>query len=128
MTTPKFHVLNNVMIFALFILLSCGGDDEDNASSGGCPWNGNCSGLAPEGGYDCLGNSIVQCINGNWENVISCSSTDNSDGRSCTCKGGCGLNKTVCSFAFDVCDGQSYETCGPNATAVITDAWRCEPN
>jgi len=47
MTTPKLHMLNKLMIFALFILLSCGGDDAGDDSSGGCPWNGNCSSLAP---------------------------------------------------------------------------------
>ncbi len=116
-----------LLIFSIAFLAGCG-DNDDDSSSGGCPWNGNCSSMAPEGAYDCLGNSIVQCINGEWNHIIACSSTDDSDGRACTCKGGCGTSVVECSFAFEVCDGQQYDTCGPDATAVITDAWRCVEN
>ncbi len=116
------------IILGLTVINGCGDDDDDDSSSGGCQWKGNCSSIAPEGAYDCDGNSIVQCLNGSWNFVIACGSTDDSDGRPCTCKGGCGTNTVECSFAFDVCDGAQFETCGPNATAEVTDAWRCVPN
>ncbi|MCG8391413.1 MAG: hypothetical protein MJA30_38030, partial [Cytophagales bacterium] len=109
------------LILLLVMTYSGCGDDngETSAGAGGCPWNGNCSSIAPEGAYDCDGNTLVQCIGGSWEFVASCSSFA-SGGRSCTCKGGCGTSTVECSFAFDVCGGLSFETCGPNATAVVT--------
>lgn len=115
-------------IFLLVVIgfLSCSDNSNDNLSTGGCEWHGNCSTMAPEGAYDCSGNSIVKCVGGKWEHVKLCSSTENSDGYSCTCKGGCGVNTTECSYAFDVCEGQSYETCGENATASTSSGkWEC---
>ncbi|MEM6523938.1 MAG: hypothetical protein AAGF85_13955 [Bacteroidota bacterium] len=118
---------NFALILFLVITYSSCGDDDGDTTTGGCPWNGNCSGLAPEGAYDCDGNTLVQCLGGSWEFVAACGSFT-SGGRSCTCKGGCGTNTVECSFAFDVCGGLSFETCGPNATAVITDRWQCVPD
>jgi hypothetical protein len=100
--------------------------EKDEPKKGGCPWNGNCSGKAPEGAYDCSGNAIVKCVDGRWEHVISCGTVQNGNGYYCTCKGGCGIDYTECSYAFDVCAGQSYETCGANANAVITTSWDCQ--
>ena len=48
--------------------------------------------------------------------------------RTCTCKGGCGVDTTTCSFAFETCGGQRYETCGPNATAELNEKWECVPD
>ena len=110
---------------AVLGFLRCSGSD-DEATKSGCPWNGNCSGKAPEGAYDCLGNAIVKCVNGSWEHVISCGTVENSDGYVCNCKGGCGVDYTECSYAFEVCDGHSYETCGAHATAVVTTSWDCK--
>lgn len=105
----------------------CGDDSAGGgAFAGGCEWNGNCSIPAPNGAYDCLNDdaTLVQCINGNWEFVVGCDSFV-SGNRACTCKGGCGTDTVECSFAFDVCGGTQFDTCGPNATAVIEDSWMC---
>ena len=112
------------VMLMLLGFLRCSNDDDDTKKAG-CPWR-SCSGNAPEGAYDCSGNAIVKCVNGTWEHVISCGTVENSDGYSCTCKGGCGVDYTECSYAFDVCDGHSYETCGANATAVVTTVWDCK--
>jgi hypothetical protein len=118
-----------VMLFSsilLFDAISCS-DDEDVTTKNGCKWNGNCGSIAPEGAYDCSGNSIVKCIKGKWELVTLCSSITNSKGYSCTCKGGCGTTYVECSYAFDVCQGQRYKTCGDNATATVSGgSWKCE--
>lgn len=119
------------VIYSIF-LVGCPDSGSGGSSDGSsCPWLGNCaSSMAPDGAYDCNGNSLVQCNNGKWESVASCGSEHNSNdhGRGCTCKGGCGTRTTECSYAFDSCGGHSYETCGPFAQAVITDKWRCVKN
>jgi len=96
-------------------------------SAGSCAWLGNCSTRAPEGAYDCSGDTLVQCLDSTWEEVAFCPGFVQGL-RTCTCKGGCGVNTTECSYAFEVCGGQRYETCGPNATAVVTDKWQCVPD
>ena len=123
-------------IVSLAGALACTSCSDDATSGGngtpgggGCTWNGNCSTPAPNGAYDCLNDdlTLVQCIDGNWEVVASCSGFFQGD-RSCTCKGGCGTNTVECSFAVDVCGSQQYETCGPNATAQINGVWECVPD
>ena len=79
-----------------------------------CSWHGNCSSKAPEGAYDCSGNTIVKCVAGNWETVITCSSLHDSKGYACTCKGGCGTATVECSYAFNICGNQTYQTCPGN--------------
>ena len=115
----------------LLLILGCGdsgdsGGEGGGAFSGGCQWNGNCSIPAPNGAYDCLNDdrTLVQCIDGNWEFVVGCDSFTQGN-NPCTCKGGCGVDTTVCSFAFDVCGATEFDTCGPNATAVLGDSWMC---
>lgn len=88
-------------------------DDQSNGVGGGgsCAWNGNCSTRAPAGSYDCLNDdlTLVTCINGVWEEVADCSGFFQGN-RTCTCKGGCGTETVVCSFAFEICGGQEYPT------------------
>ncbi|MEM1405735.1 MAG: hypothetical protein AAGG59_03090 [Bacteroidota bacterium] len=38
-----------VLILFLVMTYSSCGDNDGDSTAGGCPWNGNCSGLAPEG-------------------------------------------------------------------------------
>jgi hypothetical protein len=115
----------------LFLCLSvsaCGDSSSgEAASAGGCAWLGNCSTSAPEGAYDCSGNTLVQCLDSTWEEVAYCPGFVQG-ARSCTCKGGCGVDTTECSYAFETCGGQRYETCGPNATAELNDKWECVPD
>lgn len=107
---------------------ACSDPSSEGASSGGgCAWNGNCSTTAPAGAYDCLGNALVQCLGGTWEEVAYCPGFFEGN-RSCTCKGGCGVDYTECSYAFEVCGGQRYETCGPNATSELNERWECVPD
>jgi hypothetical protein len=96
----------------------CGdcGNRTGNGSNGGtsgksCAWNGNCSTMAPEGSYDCLNDdrTLVTCIDGNWETVANCGGFFQGN-RTCTCKGGCGTETVVCSFAFEICGNQEYPT------------------
>lgn len=114
---------------------SSGGDAGGPADSGGgdsgggagsCGWHGNCSTRAPNGAYDCSGNNLMKCENGTWVNVIGCTSTSDSKGYACTCKGGCGTSTVVCSYASNVCEGHTYPTCGANATLVTTPSWQCK--
>jgi hypothetical protein len=121
-----------VSLAAVLTCASCSdeaGSGGNGIPAGGCEWNGNCSTAAPNGAYDCLNDdfTLVQCVDGNWDFVASCSGFVQGN-RSCTCKGGCGTNTVECSFAFDVCGGQQYETCGPNATAQINGVWECVPD
>jgi len=97
------------------------------ASAASCAWNGNCATRAPAGAYDCRGDTLVQCLDSVWEEVAYCPGFFQG-ARTCTCKGGCGLDTTTCSYAFETCGGQLYDTCGPDATAVMTDKWECVPD
>jgi len=106
-----------------------GGGGDDSGSSGtssvsGCAWFGSASSRAPEGAFECSGNTMVKCVNGIWATVVNCTSTYNSDDHYCTCKGGLGMNTTECSWGFKKC-GYSYETCGDNAHSELADVWQC---
>lgn len=101
----------------LLVVFACCGDSHAGGagSTGGpsgaaCIWHGNCSTTAPQGAFDCSGNSVVRCENGSWKTVVGCGTLENGDGYSCTCKGGCGARTTVCSYASDVCEGYSFGT------------------
>ncbi len=100
----------------LSVLCACGGSDEaaSQSASTSCTWHGNCSTTAPNGAYDCSGNSLTKCVNGQWQQVVSCPSLTWTSGSgftyACTCKGGCGTTTTACSYAFNVCGGQDYPT------------------
>ena len=134
---------NNKWLISIIIgLLSCfpfacgEGKDDDSVSDdgsggvgggGGCEWHGNCSTRAPEGAYDCVGESIYQCTNGQWVYVVNCLNTSTSSGHYCTCKGGCGMDETYCSWGTSsgACEGHEYNTCGPYSYSVVTDKWMC---
>ena len=121
--------MKNILLIALFLFplsfsLHCGSSSDTGGGGGGgtgCTWNSNCSSTAPNGAYDCFGSLIVQCNNGTWETVVGCLQTDNSDsgGSGCLCSGGCGTATVSCSWAGSTCEGQSYETCGANATRTL---------
>ncbi len=84
-------------------------DEVTNTDNPGCVWTSCTTGAAPDGGYECQGNSLYQCVYGSWQLVITCPSLT-SDGYACTCKGGCGTSTAECSYAFNVCDGYQYAT------------------
>jgi hypothetical protein len=87
----------------------CATGNTQPATEEGCAW-ADCRSDAPSGSYQCQGNTIVRCDNGAWKEVVRCPALQNSDGYSCTCKGGCGTDYTVCSYAFKTCEGASYQT------------------
>ena len=127
-------LLGALFLTIIVVTTGCSESNTDSATDAGsaaglasCQWHGNCSTTAPHGAYDCNGDSLMQCNNGTWDNVVYCGSTQNSDGDFCTCKGGCGTTDTVCSFAFKICEAHEYETCGPNAEYQITDKAECIP-
>lgn len=102
------------------------GSDGGGSSAGSCAWHGNCSTRAPNGAYDCSGNSLMKCVDGSWVSVVGCTSTHDSKGYACTCKGGCGTSKVECSYAFNTCEGHSYPTCGPSSAVISSPSWHCE--
>lgn len=117
---------------AALLFLACAsssGGGGGGTTGGSCAWHGNCSSTAPNGAYDCVADAeLVQCVNGHWQHIAGCTETQNSGGYFCNCKGGCGMDSTACSYAFETCEGQSYETCGPNAHSVLTSQWVCQSN
>ncbi len=116
------------ILLSLLIIVSCSDSDNNVVSKKeGCAWNANCTSIAPDGAYDCIDDTIVECVEGKWETVIDCSKTQNSKGYACRCSGGCSLDYTQCKFGFSNC-GYKYDTCGPNATPVTTGAWKCVDN
>lgn len=127
MQQSKLPLFCSVLCVLLPLVVGCGESGAGGgAFSGSCEWNGNCSIPAPNGAYDCLNDdrTLVQCIDGNWEFVVGCDGFF-SGNNPCTCKGGCGVDTTVCSFAFNICGSTEFDTCGPNATAVLEDSWMC---
>ncbi|MEM9389853.1 MAG: hypothetical protein AAGA02_05225 [Bacteroidota bacterium] len=47
--TKDMKTISFVLILFLVMTYSSCGDDDGDTTAGRCPWNGNCSGLAPEG-------------------------------------------------------------------------------
>ena len=103
------------------------GNGGDASDTGRCEWHGNCSSTAPNGAYDSGSGSderIYKCIDGEWVSVINCRTVWNSDGYTCTAKGGCGTLEVVCSYAGKSCGIDDFETCGENAHAGFVDGKR----
>jgi len=107
------------------IAVACSSEGGNGSGDGSCAWHGNCSTRAPNGGYDCSGNTLMKCVDGQWSTVVGCGSTHDGKGYACTCKGGCGMDTTACSYAFAVCEGMTFPTCGPK-TPVLTTSWACK--
>jgi hypothetical protein len=89
----------------------------------------------PEGAYLCEGSdSIVTCSNGQWVDVVECSTfswrNDSGFTYPCHCSGGDGVPTTGCGYAGHVCGGVQYPTC-PSGTVPKPQCGTCtygQPN
>ncbi|HEY3355922.1 MAG TPA: hypothetical protein VGQ83_21905 [Polyangia bacterium] len=105
----------------------CTGAGGGDAADWSCAWHVDSPSRAPHAAYDCADGVLYRCQTGSWELVADCSATQDSSGAPCHCVGGFDFNETRCASALGVCGGQSYETCGPNASATVSGgSWFCQ--
>ena len=91
-------------------------EDDADAAAGLEPYDPKpcafieCEGAAQPGAYDCRGDELVKCADGEWVVVVDCTTTRSTfDGPEhvCRCTPGCYTQQANCTYAAKSCDGYS---------------------